>query len=142
LFDAAYSVKKTNNNLQNSNIQNSNFCPPPTITPSSFIAMPFPAYYPSMFNQQNLQPSQPTYTSNNVSSQMNIVVSAPSIDEFFDSLEKNFGENTFEGVREKFIQETIDVLDILDLKEADWQDLGVKIGLKTKIIREAEKYRR
>ncbi|PKK57167.1 hypothetical protein RhiirC2_798557 [Rhizophagus irregularis] len=102
LFDAAYSVKRTNNNLQHSNIQTSNSFYPSTTTSSSFIAMPFPVYY----------------------------------------LEKEFGENTFEGVKDKFIQETIDVLDIFDLKETDWQDLEIKIGLKTKIIREAEKYRR
>jgi hypothetical protein len=106
--------------------------------------MPFPVYYSGMFNQQNSQPPQPTYASNNFSqtSQNNVVISVPSIDEFFGNLEKEFGENIFEGVKDTFVQETIDVLDIFDLKETDWQDLGIKIGLKTKIIREAEKYRR
>ena len=75
-------------------------------------------------------------------SQTNISVSVPSIDEFFGNLEKEFGENNFEEVKNKFIQETIDVSDILDLKESDWQDLEIKIGLKIKIIREAEKYRK
>ncbi|PKY13266.1 hypothetical protein RhiirB3_425051 [Rhizophagus irregularis] len=137
-------VKRTNNNLHHSNIQTSNSFYPSTTMSSSFIAMPFPVYYPGMFNQQNSQPYQLTYASNNFSqtSQNNVVISVPSIDEFFGNLEKKFGENTFEGVKDKFIQETIDVLDIFDLKETDWQDLEIKIGLKTKIIREAEKYRR
>jgi hypothetical protein len=106
--------------------------------------MPFPFYHPNMFNQQISQPSQPTYISNNSSqpSRTNLLVSVPSIDEFFDNLEEEFGENNFEEVKNKFIQETIDVLDILDLKDADWQDLGIKIGLKTKIVKEAEKYRK
>jgi hypothetical protein len=34
--------------------------------------------------------------------QINKVISVPSIDEFFDDLEKKFGENTFEGVKNKF----------------------------------------
>jgi hypothetical protein len=107
--------------------------------------MPFPFYHPDMFNQQTSQQSHQTYSSNNflqTSSRTNLLVPVPSIDEFFANLEKEFGENNFEEVKNKFIQETIDVSDILDLKESDWQDLGIKIGLKTKIIREAEKYRK
>ncbi|CAB4483504.1 unnamed protein product [Rhizophagus irregularis] len=50
LFDAAYSVKRTNNNLQHSNIQTSNSFYLSTTTSSSFIAMPFPVYYLGMFN--------------------------------------------------------------------------------------------
>jgi hypothetical protein len=105
--------------------------------------MPFPFYHPGMFNQQNTQ-FQATYMPNNFSqaSQTNTSLHVPSIEEFFENLTKEFGENIFDEVKSKFIQETIDVLDIFDLKETDWQDLNVKIGLKTKIIREAEKYRR
>ena len=102
--------------------------------------MPFLFYYPDMFNQQNLQLSQPTYTSNNPSQILSI--SIPSINEFFGNLEKEFGENIFDEVKNKFLQENIDILDIFDLKEMDWQNLGVKIGLKIKIIREAEKYKK
>lgn len=100
--------------------------------------MPFPFYHPDIFNQQSI------YMANNYSRslQTDLIVSVPSIDEFFGNLEKEFGENGFEEVKNKFIQETIDVSDILDLKEADWQGLEIKIGLKIKIIREAEKYRK
>jgi len=94
-----------------------------------------------MFNQQNSQ-FQPTYASNfSQISQTNASIPTPSIDEFFENLEKKFGD-VFKEVKNKFIQETIDVSDIFDLKEVDWQELEIKIGLKTKIIREAEKYRR
>ncbi|PKC53364.1 hypothetical protein RhiirA1_491266, partial [Rhizophagus irregularis] len=145
LFDAAISVKR--NNLQNSNISTSNpFYPSSSniTTSPSFIAMPFPFYNPGMFNnQQNLQ-FQANCMPNNFSQvpQTNTSLHVPSIEEFFENLSKEFGENIFEEVKNKFIQETIDVLDIFDLKESDWQDLNVKIGLKTKIIREAEKYRK
>jgi len=106
--------------------------------------MPFPFYHSGMFNQQNSQQFQTTYTPNNFvqTPQTNTSLRVPSIEEFFENLTKEFGENIFEEVKSRFIQETIDVSDIFDLKETDWQDLNVKIGLKTKIIREAEKYRR
>jgi len=110
------------------------------MTPSPFIPMPFPFYHPGMFNQQNLQLSQSTYMPNNPPQVLSI--SIPPIDEFFENLEKEFGENIFEEVKNKFIQESIDVSDIINLKEIDWQNLGVKIGLKTKIISAAEKYRK
>lgn len=133
LFDVTNSVKRSVNS-QNSTVQTSN-----SFYPSPFI-MPFSFYHPNMFNQQISQPFyQQTYSSNNST---NHFVSVPSIDEFFGKLEKDFGENNFEEVKNKFVQESIDVSDILDLKESDWQDLGVKIGLKTKITREAEKYRK
>ena len=142
LFNAANSVKRINN-LQNSNTSNfpsSNY----VAASPSFFTMPFPFYHPGMFNQQNLQPFQPIYTTNTTNnfSQTNISIPTPSIDEFFENLEKKFGEGIFMEVKNKFIQETIEVLDIFDLKETDWQDLEIKIGLKTKIIREAEKYRK
>ena len=106
--------------------------------------MPFPFYHPGMLNQQNLQQFQANYTPNNFSQapQTNALLHIPSIEEFFENLTKEFDENIFEEVKNNFIQERIDVLDILDLKETDWQGLNVRIGLRTKIIREAEKYRR
>lgn len=45
-------------------------------------------------------------------------------------------------MKNKFLQEEIDVLDILSLKDYDWQNLGIKLGVKTKIIREVEKYKK
>lgn len=123
--------------MSNSFYTSSNFTTSP-----SFI-MPFPFYHPDLFNQQASQPpNQQIYSSNNFSQPSLQSASIPSIDEFFGNLEKEFGESNFEEIKNKFIQETIDVSDILDLKESDWQDLGIKIGLKTKIIREAVKYRK
>ena len=145
LFDAAISVKR-NNNLKNSNISSSNsfYSSSSNITLPSFIAIPFPFYHPGMFNQQNLQQFQVNYAPNNFSqaSQTNVSLRVPSIEEFFESLTKEFDDNIFEEAKNKFIQERIDVLDIFDLKETDWQGLNVRIGSRTKIVREAEKYRR
>jgi hypothetical protein len=110
LFDVTNSVKR-NVNSQNSTVQPSNSFYPP------LFIMPFPFYYPNMFNQQASQPFyQQTYSSNNST---NLFVSVLSIDEFFGKLEKDFGKNNFEEVKNKFVQKSIDVSDILDLKESD-----------------------
>ena len=63
-------------------------------------------------------------------------------EKFFENLEKAYGEYNFDDIKNKFLQEEIDVLDILNLKDHDWQNLGIKLGAKTKIIREVEKYRK
>ena len=70
------------------------------------------------------------------------MISTPSIHEFFDNLEKVYSECNFKDVKNQFLQEEIDVLDILSLKDYDWQSLGIKIGIKSKIMREVEKYRK
>lgn len=44
-------------------------------------------------------------------------------------------------MKTKFLQEEMDVLDIFNLNDWDWQRLGVKLGIKSKIMREVEKYR-
>jgi len=67
--------------------------------------MSFPFYYPDMFNQQNLQLSQPTYISNNPSQILSISIS--SINEFFENLEKEFGENIFDEVKNKFYKKIL-----------------------------------
>jgi len=54
-----------------------------------------------MFNQQNLQLPQSTYLSNNFSQVSSI--SIPSIDKFFENLEKEYGENIFNEIKNKFI---------------------------------------
>ena len=54
-----------------------------------------------MFNQQNLQLFQPTYTSNNPS-QISLI-SISSINEFFGNLKKEFGKNIFDEVKNKFL---------------------------------------
>jgi len=105
LFDAINSTKKTNNDLQNSNIQTSNTFYPSSsnfVTLSPFFPMLFSFYFPVMFNQQNLQLFQPTYTSNNPSQISSISIS--SINEFFGNLKKEFGENIFDEVKNKFLQ--------------------------------------
>ena len=63
--------------------------------------MSFSFYYSNMFNQQNLQLPQSTYLSNNFSQVSSI--SILSIDKFFENLEKEYGENIFNEIKNKFI---------------------------------------
>ncbi|CAB4381739.1 unnamed protein product [Rhizophagus irregularis] len=136
LFDASNTTKKqnsNNNNTQNTqNAQSSN----------SFYSQAgyFPILvHPGMFNQQ----SNNYNFSNNLPQiqQTNISISPPTIGEFFENLEKTY-ECNFDEIKNKFLQEEIDVIDILSLKEYDWQNLGIKLGVKAKIMREVEKYRK
>ncbi|CAB4401309.1 unnamed protein product [Rhizophagus irregularis] len=130
LFDATNnSTKKSNNNTQNTQASN------PFHLPAGFFPMFF---HPAMFNQYNNDYNLPT----NSLPQTNNSISLPTIHEFFENLEKTYGECNFEEVKNKFLQEEIDVLDILSLKDYDWQNLGIKLGVKTKIMREFKKYKK
>ena len=73
--------------------------------------------------------------------QTNPSISPPSIYKFFEDLEKTYSDCNFDDAKSKFLQEDIDVLDILSLNDGDWQKLGIKLGIKTKIVREVEKYK-
>ena len=140
LFSAAKNTKKcnNNNNLQNiqQNISNTTQAPNQFYPPTGFFLV-----YPGMFNQpyNNFPNSLPPHTS--LPQQTNISISPPSIYEFFENLKENYNECNFDDVKTKFLQEEIDVLDIFNLNDCDWQRLGVKLGIKSKIIREVEKYR-
>ena len=104
--------------------------------PASYF--PFPMFFhPAMFNQHH------DFFTNSLSQiqQTNNSTSPPSIHEFFENLEKTYGEYNFNEAKSKFLQEEIDVLDIFSLKDYDWERLGIKLGIKSKIIREVEKYR-
>jgi hypothetical protein len=130
LFDATNnSTKKSSNNTQNTQTSN------PFHSPAGFFPMFF---HPAMFNQYNNDYNLPT----NSLPQTNNSISLPTIHEFFENLEKTYGECNFDEVKNKFLQEEIDVLDILSLKDYDWQNLGIKLGVKTKIMREVEKYKK
>jgi len=94
----------------------------------------FLLFYPNMFMNSLSQQT-------NLPQQTNILISPPSIYEFFENLEKIYSECNFNEAKTKFLQEEIDVLDISSFQDCDWQRLGIKLGIKSKIIKEAGKYK-
>ncbi|RGB23340.1 hypothetical protein C1646_779117 [Rhizophagus diaphanus] len=140
LFSAAKNAKKCNNNNNSQNIQQN--IPSATQVSNQFYPLTgFFLLYPGMFNQSynNFPNSLPPQTS--LPQQTNISISPPSIYDFFENLQENYNGCNFDEVKTKFLQEEMDVLDIFNLNDWDWQRLGVKLGIKSKIMREVEKYR-
>lgn len=65
----------------------------------------------------------------------------PTIQEFLENLDNLYGNQKFTCFLERFINESIDVLDIQVLTDNDFEKLGISnIGIKTKLVREAKKY--
>ena len=68
--------------------------------------------------------------------------SVPSIKNFLETLDQKYGSGLFTQYLDSFISESMDVLDILTLSNNDFESLGIKkIGIRQKIIREAEQYK-
>ena len=66
----------------------------------------------------------------------------PSIRDFLETLDRKYGSGLFTQYLDNFISESIDVLDILTISNNDFESLGIKkIGIRQKIIREAEQYK-
>jgi len=66
----------------------------------------------------------------------------PSIKDFLETLDQKYGSGLFTQYLDSFISESMDVLDILTLSNNDFESLGIKkIGIRQKIIREAEQYK-
>jgi len=118
--------------------------PAPAPSPTSqytFYPYPFPFY-----NYHNSSPrftsfyhhtSQSPISSHNISQITN--VSIPKIQKFLEDLDDEFGSGKFTGYLENFINESIDVLDLLELTEKDFDKLGItNIGIRTKIVRKAK----
>lgn len=126
LFNATNNTRKhNNNNTQNAqNAQMSN----PFYSQTGFFPI---AFHPGMFNQHD----------NNFTNSLKTNIPAPSIYKFFEDLEDKYSECSFGEAKSRFLQEEIDVLDILNLNDHDWQRLGIKLGIKAKIMREVEKYK-
>ncbi|RIA83183.1 hypothetical protein C1645_743265 [Glomus cerebriforme] len=67
--------------------------------------------------------------------------SIPKIQKFLEDLDEEFGVGKFTYYSKNFVNELIDVLDILELKESDFDKLGItNIGIKTKLVRKAKQY--
>ena len=66
----------------------------------------------------------------------------PSIKNFLETLDQKYGNGLFTQYLDSFISQSIDVLDILILSSKDFDHLGIdKIGIRKKMIREAEQYK-
>ena len=56
-------------------------------------------------------------------------------------MDEEFGVGKFTNYLVNFVDESIDVLDILDLGEKDFDKLGItNIGIRTKLVRKAKQY--
>jgi hypothetical protein len=65
----------------------------------------------------------------------------PTIQEFLENLDNLYGAQKFTCYLERFVDESIDVLDIQILTDSDFEKLGISsIGVKTKLVREAKNY--
>ena len=122
--------------------------PIPTQTPQyAFYPHPPPFYNP--FYNYN---SSPRFTSSYYHSQpsrspifghnnSNAYASIPKIQKFLENLDDEFGAGKFTSYSENFINESIDVLDLLELTEKDFDKLGItNIGIRTKLVRKAKQY--
>ena len=94
---------------------------------------------PQKNNTTNFSSSSSSSPTKPVNSQLKDI---PSINDFFKSLDKKYGDGLFTQFSNNFIDESVDVLDILTLNDSDFNSLGVKkIGIRSKMIREAKKYK-
>lgn len=65
----------------------------------------------------------------------------PTIQEFLENLDNLYENQKFTCFLERFVNESIDVLDIQVLTDNDFEKLGISsIGIKTKLVREAKRY--
>src|SRR6266498_3026363 len=113
----------------------------PIPTPQyTFYSYPFPFYN---YNSSNSSPKFPLpYPSQSLTSGYNNTqVSIPTIQKFLEDLDEEFGVGKFTYYVENFVNESIDVLDILELAEKDFDKLGItNIRIKAKFIRKAKQY--
>jgi len=97
------------------------------------ISLPF-YNYPSTQSQSFL-----TSQSSTISPSGSKII--PTIQEFLENLDNLYGSQKFTCFLEKFIDESIDVLDIQVLNNSDFEKLGISsIGIKSKLVREAKNY--
>jgi hypothetical protein len=109
--------------------------PPAPQSQSIFYPISLPFYnYPSTQSQSFL-PSQSIISPSLGSKPI------PTIQEFLENLDNLYGAQKFTCYLERFVDESIDVLDIQILTDNDFEILGISsIGVKTKLVREAKNY--
>ena len=103
---------------------------PYSITPQ--IALPPQTGLPIQSLQAGLSSQTPTASDSR---------SIPKINEFLQNLDNEYGEGNFTCLLDSFLNESIDVLDILELNDNDFVKLGINsIGIRKKLIRAAKCY--
>src|SRR6266540_1930441 len=106
----------------------------------TFCSYPFPFYNYNSSNSSSKFPL-PYPSQSSISSYNNTQVSISTIQKFLENLDEEFGVRKFTCYVENFVNESIDVLDILELAEKDFDKLGItNIGIKAKLIRKAKQY--
>ena len=97
------------------------------------ISLPFYNYPPTQASSLASQSSTITPSSGDKP--------VPTIQEFLENLDNLYGSQKFTCFLERFVNESIDVLDIQMLTDNDFEKLGISsIGIKTKLVREAKRY--
>ena len=110
-------------------------------------SQPHNIFYPISLPFYNYPSTQITQSQSFLSSQSPIIPPSsgnkaiPTIQEFLENLDSLYGSQKFTCYLERFVNESIDVLDIQVLTDSDFEKLGISsIGVKTKLVREAKNY--
>src|SRR6266516_329051 len=105
---------------------------------SALASQPQSVFYPISLLFYNYLPTQASpLASQTIANDKPI----PTIQEFLENLDSVYGSQKFTCFLKKFVNESIDVLDIQMLTDNDFEKLGISsIGVKTKLVREAKNY--
>ena len=108
---------------------------------SASASQPQSIFYPISLPFYNYLPTQASPLASQTSSTIANNKPIPTIQEFLENLDNLYGSQKFTCFLEKFVNESIDVLDIQMLTDNDFEKLGItSIGIKTKLVREAKRY--
>ncbi len=108
---------------------------------SALASQPQSVFYPISLPFYNYLPTQASPLASQTSSTIANDKPIPTIQEFLENLNSVYGSQKFTCFLEKFVNESIDVLDIQMLTDNDFEKLGISsIGIKTKLVREAKRY--
>ena len=108
---------------------------------SALASQPQSVFYPISLPFYNYLLTQASPLASQTSSTIANDKPIPTIQEFLENLNSVYGSQKFTCFLEKFVNESIDVLDIQMLTDNDFEKLGISsIGIKTKLVREAKRY--
>ena len=108
---------------------------------SALASQPQSVFYPISLPFYNYLPTQASPLASQTSSTIANDKPIPTIQEFLENLDSVYGSQKFTCFLEKFVNESIDVLDIQMLTDNDFEKLGISsIEIKTKLVREAKRY--
>src|SRR5437764_10904838 len=108
---------------------------------SALASQPQSIFYPISLPFYNYLLTQASPLASQISSTIANDKPIPTIQEFLENLDSVYGSQKFTCFLKKFVNESIDVLDIQMLTDNDFEKLGISsIGIKTKLVREAKRY--